>query len=134
MSPERGIILNEPTVIALNTRTNAVLGMGREAWEMIGKTAGHIVAVRPLRHGAITDFDVTESLIRMVLERSGMGRFGIGKPRVLICVPSAITDVEKRAMEEAALRAGARGGVLDRTAHGVGDRRRFCPSTSRSVR
>ncbi len=108
----RGIVLNEPTVIALNTRTNDVLAMGHEAWKMIGRTPGHIVAVRPLRHGAITDFDVTERLIRLVLERCGLGRLGINKPRVLICVPSAITEVEKRAVEEATLRAGARGAYL----------------------
>lgn len=108
----RGVTLNEPTVIALNTRTNQVLAMGEDAWKMIGRTPGHIVAVRPLRHGAITDFDVTERLIRLVLARAGVGRYSIGKPRVLICVPSAITEVEKRAVEEAAMRAGARAAYL----------------------
>lgn len=108
----RGIIINEPTVIALNTRTNQVLAMGREAFNMIGRTPGHIVAVRPLRHGAITDFDVTERLIRLVLERSGVGRFTLSRPRVLVCVPSAITEVEKRAVEEATLRAGAKAAYL----------------------
>lgn len=108
----RGVILDEPTVIALNTRTNQVLAMGGDAWQMIGRTPGHIVAVRPLRHGAITDFDVTERLIRLVLNRAGVGRFGLSKPRVLICVPSAITEVEKRAVEEAAIHAGARAAYL----------------------
>jgi rod shape-determining protein MreB len=108
----RGIILNEPTVIALNTRTNQVLAMGGEAWRMIGRTPGHIVAVRPLRHGAITDFDITERLVRLVLSRAGVGKFAFGKPRVLICVPSAITEVEKRAVEEATLQAGARAAYM----------------------
>src|SRR5206468_1592969 len=106
----RGIVLNEPTVIALNSRTHDVLAMGQEAWQMIGRTPGYIVAVRPLRKGAITDFDVTQRMIRLLLQRAGVGRFP--RPRVLICVPSAITEVEKRAVEEAALRAGARGAYL----------------------
>lgn len=108
----RGIILNEPTVIALNTRTNQVLAMGREAWNMIGRTPGHIVAVRPLRHGAITDFDITERLIGLVLARAGIGRFGLNRPRVLVCVPSAITEVEKRAVEEATKGGGAKEAFL----------------------
>jgi len=107
---QTGIILNEPTVIALNTRNGEVLAMGQEAWQMIGRTPGYIVAVRPLRQGAITDFDVTQRMIRLILQRAGVGRFP--RPRVLICVPSAITEVEKRAVEEAALRAGARGAYL----------------------
>jgi rod shape-determining protein MreB len=107
---QAGIILNEPTVIALNTRNGEVLAMGQEAWQMIGRTPGYIVAVRPLRKGAITDFDTTQRMIRLLLQRAGVGRFP--RPRVLICVPSAITEVEKRAVEEAALRAGARGAYL----------------------
>jgi len=93
-------VLNEPTVIALDSRTNTVLNMGREAWQMIGRTPGYIVAVRPLRKGAITDFDVTQRMIELLLKRAGISRFG--RPRVLICVPSAITAVERRAVEEAA--------------------------------
>ncbi|MGH9069819.1 MAG: rod shape-determining protein [Acidimicrobiales bacterium] len=101
----RGIVLNEPTVIALNTRTQEVLAMGQDAWKMIGRTPGYIVAVRPLRKGAITDFEITQRMIRLLLERVGVSRFN--RPRVLICVPSAITEVERRAVEEAAKRAGA---------------------------
>ena len=101
----RGIVLNEPSVIALNENTNEVLAMGEEAWQMIGRTPGYIVAVRPLRHGAITDFDVTQRMIRLLLERVGVSRFN--RPRVVICVPSAITAVERRAVTEAARRAGA---------------------------
>ncbi|MEY2567705.1 MAG: rod shape-determining protein MreB [Actinomycetota bacterium] len=106
----RGIVLNEPTVIALNSRTQQVLAMGQEAWQMIGRTPGYIVAVRPLRQGAITDFDITQRMIRLLLQRAGISRFT--RPRVLICVPSAITEVERRAVEEAARRAGAAGAYL----------------------
>jgi len=102
---DEGIVLNEPSVIALNTRSGDVLAIGRDAWKMIGRTPSHIVAVRPLRQGAITDFDITERMIRMVLHRAGVSRFN--RPRVVICVPSAITAVEQRAVREAARRAGA---------------------------
>ena len=101
----RGIVLNQPTVIALNTRTHEVLAVGNEAWKMIGRTPGYIVAVRPLREGAITDFDITERMIRLLLRRAGVTK--LNRPRVLICVPSAITSVERRAVKEAARRAGA---------------------------
>lgn len=100
-----GIILNEPTVIALNSRTHEVLSMGQEAWQMIGRTPGYIVAVRPLRGGAITDFEITQRLIRLLFKRSNVNKFS--RARVLICVPSAITPVEQRAVLEAARRAGA---------------------------
>ena len=106
----RGIVLNEPTVIALNSRSQQVLAMGHEAWQMIGRTPGYIVAVRPLRQGAITDFEITQRMIRLLLQRAGISRFT--RPRVLICVPSAITEVERRAVEEAARRAGAAGAYL----------------------
>ncbi|MGH9116707.1 MAG: rod shape-determining protein [Acidimicrobiales bacterium] len=101
----RGIVLNEPTVIALNSRTGDVLAMGHEAWQMIGRTPGYIVAVRPLRGGAITDFDITQRMIRLLMQRVGVNRFN--RPRVVICVPSAITEVERRAVTDAARGAGA---------------------------
>jgi rod shape-determining protein MreB and related proteins len=101
----QGIILNEPTVIALNTSTQDVLAMGHEAWQMIGRTPGYIVAVRPLRGGAITDFEITQRMIRLLFQRAGVSR--LYRARVLICVPSAITHVEQRAVLEAARRAGA---------------------------
>ncbi len=101
----QGIVLNEPSVIALNVKTGDVLAMGHEAWQMIGRTPGYIQAVRPLRKGAITDFDVTQRMIRLLLNRAGVSRFN--RPRVVICVPSAITEVERRAVIEAARRAGA---------------------------
>ena len=121
----QGIILNEPTVIALNSRTQDVLAMGQEAWQMIGRTPGYIVAVRPLRGGAITDFEITQRMIRLLFQRAGINRLVFHVPqdhrglfqraginrlyraRVLICVPSAITHVEQRAVLEAARRAGA---------------------------
>ena len=102
----KGILFNEPTVLALNKETGAVLAMGEEAWRMIGRTPGYIVAIRPLRSGAISDFDVTEKLIRLILQRAGVSKWA--RPRALICVPSALTEVERRAVEEAALSAGAR--------------------------
>ena len=109
----QGIILNEPTVIALNSRTQDVLAMGQEAWQMIGRTPGYIVAVRPLRGGAITDFEITQRMIRLLFQRAGINR--LYRARVLICVPSAITHVEQRAVLEAARRAG-----LEHTILGLG--------------
>ena len=103
---QRGILFSEPTVLALNKETGAVLAMGDEAWQMIGRTPGYIVAVRPLRSGAISDFDVTEKLIRLILQKGGVSR--LSRPKVLVCVPSALTEVERRAVEEATLSAGAR--------------------------
>ncbi|MGB3410568.1 MAG: rod shape-determining protein [Microthrixaceae bacterium] len=100
-----GIVLNEPSVIALNTKVHQVMAMGRDAWKMIGRTPSYIVAVRPLRQGAITDFEVTQEMIHLLLRRVGVNRFN--RPRVVICVPSAITAVEKRAVTEAARKAGA---------------------------
>ena len=103
---QRGILFTEPTVLALNKDTGDVLAMGDGAWQMIGRTPGYIVAVRPLRSGAISDFDITEKLLRLILHRAGVGR--LGRPKVLVCVPSALTEVERRAVEEATLSAGAR--------------------------
>ena len=100
-----GVVLAEPSVIAMNQQTGEVLAMGREAWKMIGRTPAHIVAVRPLRKGAITDFDVTQRMVRLLLERVGVSR--VNRPKVLVCVPSAITAVERRAVTEAAKSAGA---------------------------
>jgi len=95
----RGIVLNEPTVIAVNQRNGDVLAMGHEAYDMIGRTPGHIIADRPLRGGAITDFETTARLLKLVFQRVGVTRFS--RSRALICVPSAITAVERRAVEEA---------------------------------
>ncbi len=92
-------------MIALNSRTQDVLAMGHDAWQMIGRTPGYIVAVRPLRGGAITDFDITQRMIRLLFQRAGVSR--MYRARVLICVPSAITAVEQRAVRDAARAAGA---------------------------
>ena len=117
-----GIVLNEPSVIALNNQSQDVLAMGTEAWQMIGRTPGYIVAVRPLRAGAITDFDVTQRMIRLLLERVGVIRFN--RPRVVICVPSAITD-GRAAGGHRGRPPGRRGrGPAHRAAHGGGHRRR----------
>ena len=109
-SEGRGIVYSEPTVIALNTKTQGVLAVGHEAWRMIGRTPGYIVATRPLRRGAIDDFDVTQRMIRLLFAKVGSGRFP--RPNVVISVPSAITEVERRAVEEAAEKAGARNAFL----------------------
>jgi rod shape-determining protein MreB len=101
----QGIVFNEPSVVARDTKTGNVLAIGREAYNMIGRTPGHIVAERPLRGGAITDFDTTSAMIRLLLKRVGVTR--MGRSRTLICVPSAITPVERRAVEESAEQAGA---------------------------
>src|SRR3974377_1445058 len=106
----RGIVLHEPTVIALNSTTEEVLAGGQGGWQMIGRPPGYIVAVRPLRQGAITDFDITERMIRLLLQRCGVSR--LNRPRVLICVPSAITAVERGAVRGAAPRAGASSAYL----------------------
>jgi rod shape-determining protein MreB len=107
----RGIVLNEPTVIALNRDSGQVLAMGQDAFRMIGRTPGYIVAERPLRRGAITDFEVTERYIRLLLEKVGVRR-RLPRPRALICIPSGITEVERRAVQEAAIAAGARSAHL----------------------
>jgi len=101
----RGVVLNEPSVIAVNTITKEVLAVGRNASRMIGRTPSYIVAVRPLRQGAITDFDVTQNMIRILLGQVGVSR--LNRARVVVCVPSAITPVERRAVTEAVKRAGA---------------------------
>ncbi len=100
-----GVVLAEPSVIAINERTGEVLALGEEAWQMIGRTPTHVVAKRPLRKGAITDFDVTQRMVRLLMQRVGVSRFN--KPKVLICVPSAITAVEQRAVSDAARKSGA---------------------------
>ena len=109
-SRRRGIVLNEPTVIAVNQRNGDVLAMGHEAYSMIGRTPGHIIADRPLRGGAITDFETTARLLKLVFQRVGVTRFS--RSRALICVPSAITAVERRAVEEAGVQAGAAAAYL----------------------
>jgi rod shape-determining protein MreB len=103
----RGIVLDEPSVVAINTKNGAILAVGSEAKRMIGRTPGHIVAIRPLKDGVIADFDVTEKMLRYFIQKVHRRRF-LAKPRVVVCVPSGITGVEQRAVEEATIQAGAR--------------------------
>jgi len=107
----RGIVLNEPSVVAINTRNGAILAVGAEAKRMIGRTPGHIMAIRPLKDGVIADFDVTEKMLRYFIQAVHKRRF-LAKPRVVICVPSGITGVEQRAVEEASIQAGARAAYI----------------------
>ncbi len=107
----RGIVLNEPSVVAINTKTGAILAVGSEAKRMIGRTPAHIVAIRPLKDGVIADFDVTEKMLRYFIQKVHRRAF-LAKPRVVVCVPSGITGVEQRAVEEATISAGARSAFI----------------------
>ena len=103
----KGIILREPSVVAIDRNTDEVLAIGEEAREMIGRTPGNIVAIRPMRDGVIADYDMTESMIRYFLDKV-VGRTLLFRPRLMICVPSGISGVERRAVQEAAEQAGAK--------------------------
>lgn len=105
-----GIVFNEPTVVAMNASTGTVEAMGDEAWQMLGGRSGQIVAVRPLRHGVMTEFDITQRMIEVVLRRVGISRFP--KPRVIACIPSESSEIERRAVDEAVRFAGGKGVVL----------------------
>ncbi|HEV8057198.1 MAG TPA: rod shape-determining protein [Actinomycetota bacterium] len=105
-----GIVFNEPTVVAMNSSTGKVEAMGDEAWQIIGGRSGNVVALRPLRHGVMTEFDITQRMIEVVLRRVGVSRFP--KPRVLACVASESSEVERRAVREAVKFAGGRDVVL----------------------
>src|SRR5918996_846093 len=107
----KGVVLNEPSVVAINTENKQVLAVGTEAKRMIGRTPAHIVAVRPLKDGVIADFDVTEKMLRYFIQKVHTRRF-LAKPRVVVCVPSGITGVEQRAVEEATISAGARAAYI----------------------
>src|SRR6476620_10127718 len=102
----RGIVLSEPSVVAIDQRTGEVHAVGVEAKRMLGRTPGTISAIRPLKDGVIADFDVTEQMLRHFIQKVHQHRFA--HPRVVVCVPSGVTGVEKRAVEEATLSAGAR--------------------------
>lgn len=105
------IVLNEPSVVAIDRDTKKVLAVGIEAKEMLGKTPDHIIAVRPLKEGVIADIDVTEAMIKYFI-RKVFGKFNVFLPEVMICVPIEVTGVEKRAVLEAALNAGAKRAYL----------------------
>jgi rod shape-determining protein MreB len=102
----RGIVLSEPSVVAIDERTGEVHAVGSEAQLMIGRTPASISADRPLRHGVIADFEVTEAMLRRFIEKVLSSRFS--RPRLVMCAPSGVTEVERRAVEEASLSAGAR--------------------------
>jgi rod shape-determining protein MreB and related proteins len=102
----RGIVLSEPSVVAIDQRSGEVHAVGVEAKRMLGRTPGTISAIRPLKDGVIADFDVTEQMLRHFIQKVHQHRFA--HPRVVVCVPSGVTGVEKRAVEEATLSAGAR--------------------------
>ena len=106
----RGVVLFEPSVVAVDERTGDVQAVGEQASRMIGRTPAAIRATRPLRHGVIADFEVTEQMLRYFVRRAGLGR--LSNPRVIVCVPTGITEVERRAIEEAALAAGAKRAYL----------------------
>lgn len=103
----KGIVLNEPAVVAINKDTNEILAVGEEARQMLGRTPGNIVAVRPLKDGVISDYDITERMLKHFIRKTcGAGKFF--KPKIMVCVPSGVTEVEKRAVREATMQAGGK--------------------------
>ena len=109
---DRGIIINEPSVVAINNKTGQILAIGEEAKKMVGRTPSYITATRPLVSGVISDFEVTEQMLRYFIEKaasSGKQAFGFGRnPRVIIGIPCGVTEVERKAVRDAAKNAGAR--------------------------
>ena len=103
----KGVVLKEPSVVAFDRDTNKIKAIGEEARLMLGRTPGNIVAVRPLRQGVISDYTVTEKMIKYFIQKA-LGKRSYRKPRISVCVPSGVTEVEKRAVEDAAYAAGAR--------------------------
>ncbi|CEK39646.1 rod shape-determining protein Mbl [[Clostridium] sordellii] len=106
----KGVVLEEPSVVAIDKNTNTVLAVGEEARRMIGRTPGNIVAIRPLKDGVISDYEITEKMltyyVNKVIDKKGFARFFM--PKIMVCVPTGVTEVEKRAVEEATRQAGAR--------------------------
>ena len=102
----KGIVLNEPSVVAMDKNTGKLLKVGEEARQMLGRTPGNIVAIRPLREGVISDYDMTERMLKEFIRK--MAGFMVFKPRVIICVPSGITEVEERAVVDAGIQSGCR--------------------------
>ncbi|GIN61635.1 protein MreBH [Robertmurraya siralis] len=108
-SKNKGITLNEPSLVAVDVRTKKVIAFGQEAKEMVGKTPPHIHVIRPLKNGVIADFDITTELLKIIMKQA-MNKSGVNvrKPNVIICTPSAATSVDKRAIQDAARNAGAK--------------------------
>jgi len=109
--PGKGVILNEPSVVAVSEDDNKILAIGVEAKKMIGRTPENIIAYRPMRDGVIADYRVTEAMLRYYIRKS-LGKFNIAKPEVLISVPAGVTSTERRAVVEAALKAGAKNAFI----------------------
>lgn len=103
----KGVVLKEPSVVAFDRDTNKIKAIGEEARLMLGRTPGNIVAVRPLRQGVISDYTVTEKMLKYFIQKA-IGKRMLKKPRISVCVPSGVTEVEKKAVEDATLQAGAR--------------------------
>ena len=103
----KGVVLREPSVVAVDKDSNRIVAVGEEAKQMLGRTPGNIVAIRPLRDGVIADYTVTESMIRYFIEKV-VGHSFVFRPRIMICIPSGVTMVEKRAVQDAAEQAGAK--------------------------
>ena len=103
----KGIVMREPSVVAVDIRSEEVLAVGTQAKEMIGRTPGSIVAVRPLKDGVIADFDVTATMLKHFIRRA-IKSSSFSRPRVVVCIPSGVTEVERRAVEDAARQAGAK--------------------------
>ncbi|MCL5795387.1 MAG: rod shape-determining protein [Patescibacteria group bacterium] len=105
----RGIVINEPSVVAINQKTKEVLAIGEEARKMVGRTPAHIVAIKPLVDGVISDFEVTEQMLKYFISKVHRAKFSLfPRPRVVVGIPYGVTEVERRAVEEAAINAGAR--------------------------
>ena len=103
----KGIVLKEPSVVAFDKDADKIRAIGEEARQMIGRTPGNITAIRPLRQGVVSDYMITEKMLKYFIQKA-MGRKSFRKPRISICVPSGVTEVERRAVEEATYQAGAR--------------------------
>ena len=103
----KGVVLKEPSVVAFDRDTNKIKAIGEEARLMLGRTPGNIVAVRPLRQGVISDYTVTEKMLKYFIQKA-LGKKILKKPRISVCVPSGVTEVEKKAVEDATYQAGAR--------------------------
>ncbi|GAV24204.1 rod shape-determining protein [Carboxydothermus islandicus] len=104
----KGIVLREPSVVAVNRDTGQIIAVGEEAKKMLGRTPGNIVAIRPLKEGVIADYDTTEKMLRYFITKALGGRPLFFKPRIMVSIPAGVTDVEKRAVKQAAKQAGAR--------------------------
>ncbi len=104
----KGIVLHEPSVVAMDKESGRVIAVGAEARRMLGRTPGNIIAIRPLRDGVIADYDVTEKMLRYFISKSDGGKKFFFRPRIMVCIPSGVTGVEERAVRQAAIQAGAK--------------------------